>query len=458
MATQQQSFGTKQQKRAFTASLVGTTVEWFDFFIYATAASLVFSTIFFPSVDSNLGLLASFATLGVAFLARPVGAVVFGHFGDRLGRRSTLIATLTLMGVATGLIGILPTWNDVGIWAPIMLTALRFLQGVAVGGEWSGAVLMSVENAPKERARFYGSAPQIASPLALVMASIVMYFVARLPSEDLLSWGWRIPFLVGFVLVIIGMLIRLGVEESPEFTEVKKAADVKNNPIGTVLKRMPVQVLIGIGLQASVIVLFYLITTYMLSMAADRHGLERSDTLMILLIAASFDLVAIITVGIIADKINPWKIFMLGAVFTLAFAVPLFVLFDTGNVVLMTLAFTLALVLGHASIYAVVSSMTFDLFPTSVRYSGVALCSAFAGVAWAATTPLLAAALVPTNATGHWWPLATMIGLASVVSLISGLAARRYRASDAANGDAGAGAGTAAGTGPGTPAAVPVQA
>lgn len=458
MATQQQSFGTKQQKRAFTASLVGTTVEWFDFFIYATAASLVFSTIFFPSVDSNLGLLASFATLGVAFLARPLGAVIFGHFGDRLGRRSTLIATLTLMGVATGLIGVLPTWNDVGIWAPIMLTALRFLQGVAVGGEWSGAVLMSVENAPKARARFYGSAPQIASPLALVMASVVMYFVARLPSEDLLSWGWRIPFLVGFVLVIIGMLIRLGVEESPEFTEVKKAADVKNNPIGTVLKRMPVQLLIGIGLQASVIVLFYLITTYMLSMAADRHGLERSDTLMILLIAASFDLVAIVAVGILADKINPWKIFMLGAVFTLAFAVPLFVLFDTGNVVLMTLAFTLALVLGHASIYAVVSSMTFDLFPTSVRYSGVALCSAFAGVAWAATTPLLAAALVPTNGTGHWWPLATMIGLASVVSLISGLAARRYRASDAANDDAGAGAGTAAGTGPGAPAAVPVQA
>lgn len=426
-SAQQQSFGTKQQKRAFIASLVGTTVEWFDFFIYATAASLVFSTIFFPSVDSNVGLLASFATLGVAFLARPMGAVIFGHLGDRLGRRSTLIATLTLMGLATGLIGVLPTWNDVGIWAPILLTALRFLQGVAVGGEWSGAVLMSVENAPKARARFYGAAPQIASPLALVMASIVMYFVARLPSEQLLSWGWRIPFLVGFVLVIIGMLIRLGVEESPEFQEVKETSVVKQNPIATVVKRMPLQVLIGIGLQASVVVLFYLITTYMLSMASDRHGLERSDTLLILLIAATFDLVAIVAVGILADRINPWKIFMVGAVFTLLFAVPLFLLFDTGNVVLMTMAFTFALILGHASIYAVVSSMTFDLFPTEVRYSGVALCSAFAGVAWAATTPLVAAALVPTNGTDHWWPLALMVVIASVVSLISGLAARKHR-------------------------------
>lgn len=426
-STQQTGFGNKQQKRAFIASLVGTTVEWFDFFIYATAASLVFSTIFFPDFGSNVGLLASFATLGVAFLARPVGAFIFGHLGDRLGRRTTLIATLTLMGVATGLIGVLPTWAEIGIWAPILLTLLRFIQGVAVGGEWSGAVLMSVENAPKARARFYGSAPQIASPLALVLATVVMYFVAKLPSDQLLAWGWRIPFLAGFILVIIGMIIRLGVQEPQEFQELKQASAVKTNPIMTVIRRMPVRVLIGIGIQASVIVLFYLITTYMLSMATQRHGLDRSDTLMILLIAACVDLVAIVVVGILADKINPWKIFMVGVTFTLLFAVPLFFLFDTGNAVLMTLAFTFALVLGHASVYAVVSSMTFDLFPTEVRFSGVALCSAFAGVAWAASTPLLAAALVPTKGTAHWWPLAAMIILASVVSLLCGLAARKFR-------------------------------
>jgi MFS transporter, MHS family, shikimate and dehydroshikimate transport protein len=429
-STQQNSFGNKQQKRAFIASLVGTTVEWFDFFIYATAASLVFSTIFFAELGPSGGLLASFATLGVAFLARPVGAVIFGHFGDRLGRRTTLIATLTLMGLATGLIGVLPTTAQIGFWAPVLLTILRFLQGVAVGGEWSGAVLMSVENAPKSRVRFYGSAPQIASPLALVLATIVMYFVARLPSEQLLAWGWRIPFLAGFVLVIIGMIIRLGVEESSEFKEVKQTGQVKGHPIATVVKRMPGRVFIGIGLQASVIVLFYLITTYMLSMAVDRHGLQRSDTLMILLIAATVDLVAIIVVGILADKINPWKIFMTGVTFTLLFAVPLFFLFDTGNVVLMALAFTLALVLGHASVYAVVSSMTSDLFPTEVRYSGVALCSAFAGVAWAATTPLLAATLVPTASTVHWWPLAGMIILAATISLVAGRAAKKHNGSE----------------------------
>lgn len=424
--TQSNGFGTKQQKRAFLASLVGTTVEWFDFFIYATAASLVFSTIFFPDLTAGMGLLASFSTLGVAFLARPLGAFVFGHLGDRVGRRTTLIATLTVMGVSTGLIGVLPTWEQVGIWAPIMLTFLRFMQGVAVGGEWGGAVLVSMENAPKKRARFYGSAPQIASPLALVLATSVMYFVTLLPEEQLFSWGWRIPFLAGFVLVVIGMMIRLGVEESSEFKELKETDEIQRNPISTVFKKMPLRVVIGVGLQSSVMVLFYLVTTYMLAMATDRYGLERSESIMLLLVAAAIDVVAIITVGILADRISSWMIFMAGVSFTLLFAFPMFALFGTANGILMTLTFTIALVCGHATVYAVVSSMTFDLFPTEVRYSGVALTSAFAGVAWGATTPIVAAALVPTASDIHWWPLAAMLTLAGVLSLVCGVAARKY--------------------------------
>jgi MFS transporter, MHS family, shikimate and dehydroshikimate transport protein len=429
------SFGTKQQKRAFLASLVGTTVEWFDFFIYATAATLVFKTIFFPALEGNVGTLASFATLGVAFLARPVGAFIFGHLGDRLGRRTTLITTLTLMGAATGLIGLLPTWDTVGIWAPIMLTALRFLQGVAVGGEWGGAVLMSVENAPKSRMRFYGSAPQIASPLALVLATVVMYFVARMPEDQLLSWGWRIPFLAGFVLVVIGMIIRLGVEESSEFEEVKEQGERSRHPIRDVITTMPGKVLAGIGLQASVIVLFYLITTYMLTMATNIHGFTRSDTLMILLIAATVDLFAMIGVGILCDKVPAWTVFVGGVVFTGAFAFPLFALFNTGNVALMTVAFTGALVLGHATTYAVVSSMTAQLFPTEVRYSGVALCSAFAGVAWAAPTPLVAAALVPTDGSKHWWPLAAGLVLCAIISFVSAYSTRRSFATETEDAD-----------------------
>lgn len=417
-------FGTTQQKRAALASLVGTTVEWFDFFIYATAASLVFSKIFFPEFGSNVGLLASFATLGVAFLARPVGAFIFGHLGDRIGRRTTLIITLSMMGASTGLIGLLPTWNQVGIWAPVLLTALRFLQGVAVGGEWGGAVLMSVENAPKSRVRLYGSAPQIASPLALVLATIVMYFVAKLPADALMSYGWRIPFIAGFVLVAIGMIIRLGVTESEEFTTIKKKGKVEGHPVLDVIRRMPVQVLAGIGLQASVIVLFYLITTYMLTMATNTHGLARSTTLMILLVAAVIDLIAMIAVGVLCDKVSAWKVFTTGVVFTGLFAFPLFALYDTGNVALMMAAFSLALVLGHATTYAVVSSLTAELFPTEVRYSGVALCSAFAGVAWAAPTPLVAAALVPTDGSTHWWPLAVMLIVSSVISMVASTAAR----------------------------------
>lgn len=433
------SFGTKQQKRAFIASLVGTTVEWFDFFIYATAATLVFSKIFFPSLDSNAGTLASFATLGVAFLARPVGAFIFGHLGDSLGRRATLITTLTIMGVSTGLIGLLPTWDQIGIWAPILLTLLRFTQGVAVGGEWGGAVLMSVENAPKSRIRFYGAAPQLASPLALVLATVVMYFVARMPDDQLLSWGWRIPFLAGFVLVVIGMIIRLGVSESSEFTEVKKTGAVANNPIATVLRTMPGKVAAGIGLQASVIVLFYLITTYMLTMATNIHGFAKSDTLVILLIAAIVDLCAMVGVGILCDRLSAWTVFVGGVVFTGAFAFPLFALFNTGNMALMTVAFTGALVLGHATTYAVVSSMTAELFPTEVRYSGVALCSAFAGVAWAAPTPLVAAALVPTDGSKHWWPLAAILVGMAAVSFISAFAVRRSFASPTRTDSAGNG-------------------
>jgi MHS family shikimate/dehydroshikimate transporter-like MFS transporter len=285
---------------------------------------------------------------------------------------------------------------------------------------------MSVENAPKSRVRLYGSAPQVASPLALVLATVVMYSVSRLPNEDLMSWGWRIPFLAGFVLVLIGMVIRLGVSESTEFTAIKRSGAVTQRPISEVLRRMPGKVLAGIGLQASVIVLFYLVTTYMLTTATNAHGFARSDTLLVLLVAACVDLVAMIGFGILCDSYSPWKVFIGGAVFTGFFAFPLFALSNLGSIGWMIVAFTLALVFGHATTYAVVSSMTADLFPTEVRYSGVALCSAFAGVVWAAPTPLIAAALVPTDGSRHWWPLATILALTSVISLVSARAAHRY--------------------------------
>lgn len=418
-------FGTQEQQRAFWGSFVGTTLEWFDFFIYATAASLVFSSIFFPALDSNIGLVASFATLGVAFLARPIGAFVFGYLGDTIGRRSTLMITLALMGISTGLIGLLPTWNQIGIWAPILLTALRFLQGVAVGGEWSGAVIMSIENAPKHRARLYGAAPQIASPFALVLSSIVMYLVAQLPQDDLLKWGWRLPFLSGFILVIVGVLIRMRVPEPEDFQKKKENNELKSNPVLTVFRKKPWHLLTGVGMQASVLVLFYLVTTYMLSLATQRYGYERSDTLMILLVAAIVDLFAIVAVGVMADKINPWKIFMTGAMCTILFSLPMFILFSSGAFWLMVTSLILALVIGHASVYAVISSLTFDLFPVEIRYSGVSLVGAISAVVFSATTPMVAAMMVPAASDAHWWPLVVLIAVAGVISFISGISFRR---------------------------------
>ena len=204
-------------RRAAIASLVGTTIEWYEFFIYGLAAALVFGDLFFPGVDEHSGRLASFATLGVAFVARPLGAAIFGHLGDRLGRKSTLIATLGIMGTATGLIGLLPSYDSIGIWAPILLIVLRLFQGLAVGGEWGGAVLMSVEHAPASKVRLYGCAPQMGSPLGLVLATAVMSAVSTLPDDQLLDWGWRIPFLAGFVLVLIGLAIRLGRDDEEEY-------------------------------------------------------------------------------------------------------------------------------------------------------------------------------------------------------------------------------------------------
>ncbi|TQM11290.1 MFS transporter [Pseudonocardia kunmingensis] len=415
-------------RRAAVASLVGTTIEWFDFFIYGLAAALVFGDLFFPAYDEHTGRLASFATLAVAFLARPVGAAIFGHLGDRLGRKSTLIATLGIMGAATGLIGCLPTYSSIGLWAPVLLIVLRLFQGLAVGGEWGGAVLMSVEHAPASKVRLYGAAPQMGSPLGLVLATLVMAAIGGLPDDQLLSWGWRIPFLAGFVLVAVGLVIRLGVAESAEFAEVKETGTRSRIPLRDVVAHSGRGLLSGIGLQAGVNVVFYVISVYFLSYAVNSLGLARSTALVIVTVAAAVDMLCIPLFAHLGDRFGARRVFVGGTVFTVVAAFPFFLLLNTGNVAAVAVTITVMLVFAHATTYAVVSSMIAELFPTRVRYSGTALSNALGGLVFSAPTPFLAEALVGGSG-GTWWPLSVMVVVAALIS-VAAVAARPRRTGD----------------------------
>ncbi|NJC71399.1 MHS family MFS transporter [Planosporangium thailandense] len=405
-------------RRAAIASLVGTTIEWFDFFVYGLAAALVFGHLFFPKADPHVGRLASFATLGVAFVARPVGAAIFGHLGDRLGRKATLIATLSLMGLSTGLIGCLPSYDAIGVWAPTLLIVLRLLQGLAVGGEWGGAVLLSVEHAPSHRVRLFGSAPQMGSPLGLVLATGVMSWVATLPDKQLFSWGWRVPFITGFVLLVIGLLIRVGVTESTQFQQVKQARQVSRLPVGEVFVRAWRGLTLGVTLQASVNVVFYLISTYFVTYATTSLGLARSTALWMVMVAAAVDLVALPLLAALSDRVGAHRVFWFGVLFTVVAAFPFFWLLNGHHIVGTGLVVIVMLVCAHATTYAVVSSMIADQFDTRVRYSGAALSNALGGLIFSAPTPFIAEAVVGSHG-GRWWPLAVMTIGASVISAIA---------------------------------------
>ncbi|SCX32478.1 MFS transporter [Mycolicibacterium fluoranthenivorans] len=405
-------------RRAAIASLVGTTIEWFDFFIYGLAAALVFGDLFFASVDEHSGRLAAFATLGVAFVARPVGAVIFGHLGDRLGRKSTLIATLGIMGSATGLIGLLPTYETAGVWAPVLLVVLRLLQGLAVGGEWGGAVLMSVEHAPASKVRLYGSAPQMGSPLGLVLATAVMSAVATLPEDQLFTWGWRVPFLAGFILVLVGLAIRLGVEESTQFKEIKSAGATSRLPVREVFAKAKKSLTLCISLQASVNVVFYVISVYFLTYATNSLGLERSTALLIVMIAAVIDLAALPLLAALSDRLGAHRVFLTGALFTSIAAIPFFWLLRGDDVVLTCIVVIVMMIGAHATTYSVVSSLIAEQFDTKVRYSGTALSNALGGLIFSAPTPFIAEALVGKSGTG-WWPLAVMTLAAALISLVA---------------------------------------
>ena len=405
------------------ASLIGTTIEWYDFFLYGTAAALVFNRLYFPTFDPLMGTLAAFGTYTVGFVARPIGGIVIGHYGDRIGRKSMLVLTLVIMGVATFGIGLLPTYAQIGPWAAVALVVLRLAQGFGVGGEWGGAVLMAVEHAPAGARGFYGSWPQIGVPAGLLLSTAVFAWFARLPEDQFLSWGWRVPFLVSILLVGVGLIIRLRILETPAFVRLKAARTEARRPIVEVLRTHPREVLLAMGARLAENGAFYIYTVFVLVYATQKVGIDRQTVLNGILLASACALVAIPVSGALSDRVGRRPVYLFGACSTALFAYPLFVLLDTGSTPLVWLALVVALVCGHAPMYGPQAAFLSELFGTHVRYSGASLGSQLSSVVAGGLSPFISTALLPYGRGA----LALYIVAMALVTIVSVLMASETR-------------------------------
>ncbi|MGW1893569.1 MFS transporter [Streptomyces sp. NPDC002004] len=416
--------------RVVAASLIGTTIEWYDFFLYGSAAALVFNKLFFPGSDPLVGTLLSFLTYAVGFAARPLGALVFGHFGDRLGRKKLLVVSLLMMGAATFAIGLLPTHASVGTAAPVLLTLLRLVQGFALGGEWGGAVLLVSEHGDARRRGFWASWPQTGAPAGQLLATGVLSLLTALLSDAAFgSWGWRIPFLLSGVLVAVGLWIRLSVDESPVFkaalaqaearrkTEAETGAEAAEKlPLVSVLRHHWRDVLIAMGARMAENISYYVITAFILVYATTSAGVSKETALNAVLIGSAVHFAAIPAWGALSDRIGRRPVYLLGAAGVGLWMFPFFSLIDTGGFGNLVLAITVGLVL-HGAMYAPQAAFFSEMFATRMRYSGASIGAQFASVAAGAPAPLIATALLADY--GSSTPIALYVVAASLLTLIA---------------------------------------
>nr|GLK40040.1 MFS transporter [Rhodococcus wratislaviensis] len=403
--------------RVAMASFIGTTVEYYDFFIYGTAAALVFPKLFFPDVSSSIGVLLSFATFGVGFLARPLGGIVFGHFGDRVGRKQMLVLSLVGMGVATMLMGLLPTYSQIGVAAPILLTVLRLVQGFAVGGEWGGATLMAVEHAPTARKGFFGSFSQMGAPAGTSIATLAFFAVSQLSDEQFLSWGWRLPFLFSAVLIIIGLFIRLSLAESPDFAAVKERAEVVRMPIAEAFRKHWKEILLVAGTYLSQGVFAYICMAYLVSYGTTVAGISRSSALAGVFVAGLLAVVLYPVFGSLSDTFGRKTMYLLGAVLMGVVIGPAFALINTGNPWLFMLAQVLVFGIAMAPAAGVTGSLFTMIFDADVRYSGVSVGYTLSQLCGSAFAPTIAAALY--TSTGSSDAIVTYLLIVSAISIVS---------------------------------------
>jgi metabolite-proton symporter len=413
-------------RRVVMASLIGTTIEWYDFFLYGSAAALVFNRLFFPSYDPLTGTLLAFATYALGFVARPVGGIVFGHFGDRIGRKRLLMLSLVLMGVATVLIGLLPTYGQIGVWAPILLILLRLVQGFAVGGEWGGAVLMAAEHGDAARRGFWASWPQAGVPAGNLLAAGVLALMSGVQTEaDFLAWGWRVPFVLSAVLVLVGWYIRNRVAESRLFQAALDEAEIPPKlPAIEVIRERPRAILVGAGLRWGENISYYILTVFSLTFLVDVAAETRGLALRALLIGAAAQFLAIPFFAFLSDRIGRRPVYAFGGIGLAVWSFALFPLLGSGDQLSIHLALVVGLVL-HGAMYGPQAAFITELFPTRIRYSGVSIAYQLTSILAGSLAPIIALWLYRES--GSAMPVSIYVGASCAISGVSALLARETR-------------------------------
>jgi MHS family shikimate/dehydroshikimate transporter-like MFS transporter len=409
-------------KRVVASSVIGTAVEWYDFLIYATASALVFNKLFFPSVSPAIGTIAAFGTYAVGYFARPLGAAIFGHYGDRLGRKAMLSLTIIIMGLGTFLIGLLPTYNDIGIAAPILLVVLRFLQGVGIGGEWGGAVLMVVENAPARHRGFLGSMVQVGNPIGNLAAIGVFALLSQVPEADFLGWAWRVPFLISIVLAGVGLFIRMRLEETPVFRAIEAQHVVAKLPVWEVLTKHRRAFLTAVGLKLSEIGYASIASIFVISYATGTLGLSRGLILNAIFLSALTALVAIPFFGWLSDRIGRKPMFYASCLFSIAFAFPMFWLLDTKDPTTIKLTVVAAVTFGQMVGFGVGAPWYSEFFTGRLRYSGASLGFQIGAAISGGLTPFAAASFMAWTG-GATWPISVYLIVLATITFIATLVA-----------------------------------
>ena len=405
-------------RRILWSSVIGTAVEWYDFLIYGAATALVFNKIFFAAGDPALATIAAFGTYAVGFLARPLGAAIFGHYGDRVGRKAMLAITIIVMGVGTFLIGLLPTYQQIGVAAPVLLVALRFLQGIGLGGEWGGAVLMVVENAPTHRRGLFGSMVQIGNPIGNIAAIGMFALVSQLPESEFMAWGWRVPFLLSVLLVGVGLWIRLSMEETPAFRQIQAKNEVARMPIVDIFKYHRRPFFTAVCLKISEIAYASIAGVFIMSYATSRLGLSRGLVLNGAFLSSLVALFSIPLFGWLSDKVGRKIMFYASCLFSAAFAFPMFWLLDTRDPTIVILTIVVAISFGQMVMFGIGAPWYSELFTARLRYSGASLGFQVGAALSGGLSPLIAASLMAW-AGGATWPVSLFLIFCALITAIA---------------------------------------
>ena len=410
-------------RKVVLASAFGTIIEWYDFFIYGTAAALVFGKTFFPAEDPVVSTLAAFSVFAIGYLARPLGGIVFGHFGDRIGRRSMLVISIMLMGGGTFLVGLLPAYEQIGILAPICLIVLRLIQAIGLGGEWGGAVLMVAETAPPNRRGLFGSIVQMGNPLGRLIATGVFALATRLPEPEFLSWGWRLPFLASVLLIMVGVFIRMNLDETPAFERMRVTRKTARIPLIEVLSTYRRETLIAIGIKVTEVAWVNILSVFAVAYLTEQLGMSQAFILDAVTLATLSELLIMPCAGWISDRVGRRPTYLFGTIFGILFAFPLFWLLETRNPTLVLLAIVIGISICQGTVFALHASFMPELFGTKVRYSGISLGFQIGAAVGGGLTPLVAAAVVGWSG-GTTWPISVFLVVLGLITTLAVLCCR----------------------------------